>query len=147
MGKRIIFLLIILLLYGCSEKAERLFEYETGEVTLGDITISVEIADTFEKRMTGLMYREKLGELNGMLFIFQDERPRSFWMKNTLIPLDIIFINSEFEIVKIQQTTPCKQDPCPSYLSEKPAKYVVEVNMGFSEEHKVEEGMKININV
>ncbi|MBC8500389.1 MAG: DUF192 domain-containing protein [Nanoarchaeota archaeon] len=144
MGKKIILLLIILLLYGCSEKTK--FEYETGEVVLGDITVNVEIADTYDKVMFGLMEREKLGEFEGMLFIFSDEEPRTFWMKNTLIPLDIIFINSDFEIVKIQHAVPCEEDPCELYPSEEPAKFVVEVNEGFSEEHGVDKGMKAEIN-
>jgi uncharacterized membrane protein (UPF0127 family) len=100
----------------------------------GDIEVSVEIADTPEKRGEGLMYRESLPENSGMLFIFEDEAIRTFWMKNTHLPLDMIFINSEMDIVHIEKDAqPCESDPCRTYSSQLPAKYVVEVNAGFSE--------------
>ncbi|NQU97931.1 DUF192 domain-containing protein [Candidatus Woesearchaeota archaeon] len=145
MYKKTIFLLLIVLLYGCSEELEKKFDYEIGEVVLGDVRVEVEIADSYEKVMFGLMEREKLGKKEGMLFIFTDEEPRTFWMKNTLIPLDIIFINSSLDIVKIQHAVPCKTETCPIYPSGKPAKFVLEVNEGFSEEYGVEEGMKVEI--
>lgn len=76
-----------------------------------------------------------------MLFIFEDERPRNFWMKNTLIPLDIIFIDSNHQVVKvIENTEPYSTSP---RLSEKPAKYVVEVNAGKAREWGIKEGSKL----
>ncbi|MBU0666272.1 MAG: DUF192 domain-containing protein [Nanoarchaeota archaeon] len=109
------------------------------------ITVSVEIADKDDERMKGLMFRKELEENHGMLFIFDDEKPRSFWMKNTLIPLDMIFINKDFEIVKILQAEPCESDSCILYSSDKPVNYVVEVNKGFCEEKNISQGMKIKI--
>ena len=67
-----------------------------------------------------------------MLFIFQQERPQSFWMKNTLIPLDMIFISADLVIVDITTMNPCKTDPCPDYTSKQPARYCLEVNAGYA---------------
>ena len=143
MVRKLIFLMLILLV-ACTNQETR-FLYETTDVFLGDVVVEVEIADTVEKKTFGLMEREALGEFYGMIFFFDEEMPRTFWMKNTLIPLDIIYINSEFEIVKIQEAVPCENDPCATYPSVEPTKYVVEVNMGFSKDHGIEEGMKISI--
>jgi len=107
--------------------------------------INVEIADNFEERAKGLMFREFLDENAGMLFIFEQEDYLSFWMKNTLIPLDMIFISEDFEIVDIKHATPCKQDPCVSYKTISPAKYVLEVNGNFTLRNNIEIGDKIRI--
>jgi uncharacterized membrane protein (UPF0127 family) len=106
--------------------------------------IDVEIADNENKRMQGLMWRRSMSDSLGMLFIFDDVKPLSFWMKNTYIPLDIIYINQYFEIVTIQEnTTPFSEVSIPSY---KPAKYVVEVNAGFCFKNKIEAGDNIIYN-
>lgn len=100
--------------------------------------IDVEIAETEETRHLGLMFREKMEDGQGMLFIFPSEEPEGFYMKNTIIPLDIIFINSKKEIVKIyRNTTPFSEQDLPSL---KPAVYVVEVNGGFTEKNNIKEG-------
>ena len=65
------------------------------------VDVQVELAQSPEELQQGLMHRESLGEQEGMLFLFGTEQPLDFWMKNTLIPLDIIFVNSEFEIVSV----------------------------------------------
>jgi uncharacterized membrane protein (UPF0127 family) len=84
------------------------------------------------------MYRDKLAENQGMLFIFEDDAPRAFWMKNTVLSLDMIFVNSRNEIVTIHKnTTPYSEQ---SYESTKPAKYVIEVNAGYTDGHKVSVG-------
>ena len=87
------------------------------------------------------MNREQLDKNKGMLFIFDESSKYSFWMKNTLIPLDIIWINENLEIVWIaENVNPCEEDPCPSYIPQEKAKYVLEINGGLSEKH----GFKIN---
>lgn len=104
--------------------------------------IDIEIADNDDKRMQGLMYRRSMDDEKGMLFIFQREEPQSFWMKNTVIPLDIMFVNKNKEIIKIHKsTTPFSEKSLPS---EKPATYVVEVNGGFSDKYGIREGDLIN---
>ena len=103
--------------------------------------IDIEIADNDERRMTGLMYRTKMDENRGMLFIFPYEDLQAFWMKNTVISLDIIFVNSKKEIVKIHRNAiPYSED---SYVSGEPAQYVVEVNAGYTSKNGIEEGDKI----
>jgi uncharacterized protein len=100
--------------------------------------IDIELAQDDLKRQQGLMYRDKLTENQGMLFVFEDEDVRSFWMKNTVLPLDMIFVNGRNEIVTIHKnTTPYSEQ---SYASTKPAKYVVEVNGGYTDRHKIAAG-------
>lgn len=111
----------------------------------GPVRVYVEIADTPETRQQGLMFRESLEPDEGMLFIFDSEAEQVFWMKNTIIPLDMIFVNGSMEVVSIQEAVPCREDPCTLYPSGKPAKYVVETNYGFSETNGIEEGTKVRI--
>jgi uncharacterized protein len=106
-------------------------------------TIDVEIARTSEEQSRGLMYREQLNESSGMLFIFNDPTIRYFWMKNTLIPLDIIFIDENKSIINIEDAIPCKNDPCSTYSSKRGAKYVLEVNQGYCLMNGIKEGDKI----
>lgn len=100
--------------------------------------IDIEVAENDDERMQGLMYRRSMDDSRGMLFIFQQEEPQSFWMKNTVIPLDIIYVNSKMEIVKIfKNTVPFSEKSLPS---EKPATYVVEVNGGYTDKYGIREG-------
>jgi uncharacterized membrane protein (UPF0127 family) len=100
--------------------------------------IDVEIAETDETRHRGLMFRDKMEETQGMLFIFPDAEQQSFYMKNTLIPLDIIFISPKKEIIKIyKNTTPLSEKDLPSL---KPSTYVVEVIGGFTDKFGIKEG-------
>lgn len=105
------------------------------------IEVSVEIANTEEKRQFGLMYRTDLPEMQGMLFLFPQEGSLAFWMKNTPRPLDIIYINSAYRIVSIaRNTTPFSEENLPSA---KPAQYVLEVNGGFCERHGITAGDRV----
>lgn len=104
----------------------------------------IEIADSPYERQTGLMYRDSLEEQHGMLFIFENSELRGFYMKNTLIPLDLIFIDEDYEIVHIySKATPYKTASISSQL---PAKYVFEINGGLSEQIGIQKGMKIKYN-
>jgi uncharacterized membrane protein (UPF0127 family) len=101
-------------------------------------TISIEIAEDDEERIQGLMRRSHMAQEMGMLFIFDEEEEQSFWMKNTKIPLDILYVNAQKEIVTIyKHTQPYSESPIPSF---KPALYVVEVIGGFCDTFGVEEG-------
>jgi len=112
-----------------------------------DFYINAELADTSLKRTKGLMNRTSLDSDAGMLFTFSDEATRSFWMKNTLIPLDIIFISEAGQIVDIKHNfEPCKTINCPAYTSKLPAKYVLEVNSGYAKQNNINIGDKITIN-
>jgi hypothetical protein len=96
-----------------------------------DLVVHAELAQTPAQWSKGLMYRTSMPADSGMLFIFPDETPRSFWMKNTMVPLDMIFISAAGKIVDIKNDfQPCTADPCPIYQSAAPAKYVLEVNAG-----------------
>ena len=141
--KYVKFLVIFLLVFlaGCGQNSDHVL-INNG---IKDIIINVQIADDNEERVQGLMFIEKLDENEGMLFIFEKEDYQAFWMKNTLIPLDIIFINDELQIVDIKNAVPCKQDPCDIYTSKQPAKYVLELNKGFAMKNSINEGDKITI--
>ncbi len=105
------------------------------------VTIDVEIADTDEKREIGLMGRPFLDEKQGMLFLFDKEHYASFWMKNTILPLDILYINKEGVIVTIHQnTTPFSEQ---HYNATAPTLYVVEVNAHFTTKYNIQTGDRI----
>ncbi len=105
-------------------------------------SIDIEIAETPDTREKGLMYRELLDFSSGMLFVFQDVKPRTFWMHNTPTSLDMIFVDKDYRIVNIaKQTTPMSDQ---LYTSNFPAKYVVEVKAGFAEKYCIKEGTKIH---
>lgn len=118
-----------------------------GELTIfkSDSTtvhLDIEIADTDYDTQTGLMYRNSMADSQAMLFIFEDEQPRSFYMKNTHIPLDIIFIDANKTIVNIQKKAkPFDETSLPS---NRPAQYVLEVNAGLADKWHLEIGNRIN---
>ncbi len=106
-----------------------------------NITLNVKIADTDEARSRGLMFASKLDENEGMLFVFPDEQKRAFWMKNTLMPLDMIFIAANGTVVDVvENAQPCKEDPCPTYASGQAAKYVLEAKGGFAQRNGIAVG-------
>ncbi len=108
-----------------------------------------EVADTPAERERGLMHRYSLPGDKGMLFVFDKEEVVGFWMKDTPIPLDIIFINKDWEVVNIRHSAqPCIEEPdtaepCESYFSGAPVRYVLEVNGGFAEQHAIGVGTSI----
>ncbi|MEN3950214.1 DUF192 domain-containing protein [Iodidimonas sp. SYSU 1G8] len=96
----------------------------------GDVALSVQVADTDAARQTGLMFRTEMPEREGMLFIFPELARVSFWMKNTYIPLDLLFIGDDGTILQItRETEPFSLAPIPS---ERPARAVLEINGGAS---------------
>jgi uncharacterized membrane protein (UPF0127 family) len=104
-------------------------------------SLPVEIADEPGKWSRGLMFRDSL--VGGMLFVFPDEEPRSFWMKNTRIPLDILYFDADGNLDSVRSMRPCKKDPCPMYRSAGPARFALEVNAGVAEEHGVGVGWRL----
>ena len=104
----------------------------------------VEMARTPEEQAQGLMFRESLAPQAGMLFPFPEPGVHKFWMKNTMIPLDIIWIDSEGKVVFVSSDTPpCRSDPCPNYGPETPAATVLEIAGGMAKKEKVEVGSAI----
>lgn len=110
-------------------------------VTLRGHSFSVEIAATPAEQEHGLMDRTSMPADHGMLFVFADVQPRTFWMKDTLIPLDILFFDDAHRLVTIRaDVPPCKADPCPTYPSTAPARYVLELNAGTAAKLGLREG-------
>ena len=96
--------------------------------------VTAELAVTDEERQRGLMFRQKLASDQGMLFVFDGEDRYSFWMKNTLISLDILWLDKDRRIVHIARNVPpCEADPCPSYAPDRPGSYVLELAAGAAE--------------
>jgi uncharacterized protein len=156
-------LVALLLVYGCGggEKSETPSEEvspETTAVAVPDETatvgintargerveVQVEIADEEAEQKRGLMERTALAEDAGMLFVFPRERPLSFWMKDTLIPLSIAYIDGDGGIVDIQNMQPLDETSHPSAA---PAQYALEVNQGFFEERGVQVGDEADLPV
>jgi len=142
MGKNIylstgILIFLLLILNGCNYKYVLIGNGEE------KIRVNVEVADNEAERMQGLMFRESLEENSGMLFVFENKAKYAFWMKNTLIPLDVIFIDENFNIVDIIYAEPCKEDPCERHIPKKESLYVLEVNGNFAERNGISIGNKI----
>ena len=111
------------------------------KVCFGANCFSVELAKTDAEREKGLMYRTSLDENKGMLFIFNTESIYPFWMKNTLIPLDMVWIGANNKIVFIAQNVqPCKTLICPITMPLAKAKYVLEINAGVSQKIGIKVG-------
>jgi uncharacterized protein len=122
-----------------STVAEPQFKKE-GELTFlkNQEKLTIEIADNEAETTQGLMYRRTMPDSCGMVFIFADSQPRNFWMKNTYLPLDILFLDESKRIVTIQANrTPFSEEQIPSFED---AKYVLEVNAGYCKRKGIEKG-------
>jgi uncharacterized membrane protein (UPF0127 family) len=125
---------------------------ESSQPTGGNITLAdkhhiiIEIADTPELRKNGLMHRTLLQKDHGMLFVYPMQAEQGVWMKNTLIPLDVIFISADNKIVAIlENLPPCYHDPCPVYSSTAQAKYMLEIQAGSIAEKTIKIGQTVMI--
>ena len=129
-------ILVALSLSGCASAGAGTW------VELKGKRFNVEIADNEAERVRGLMFRDDLPIDRGMLFIFDAEEPQTFWMKNTRIPLDILFFDRTRHLVSMQQRVPpCSAgDRCPPYASDGSAFYVLEINAGVAETLGTEPG-------
>lgn len=120
--------------------AEKGPDFQHKKITLAGQTLDVEIADNQNRWAYGLMYRTDLKEGTGMLFVFPEEKTRSFWMKNTFVALAIGYFNQKKELIDIQEMAPAQsevQAEFPNYVSKEPAKYALEVPKGWFLRHKV----------
>jgi hypothetical protein len=150
-GIVVLVVILILIINPFSKKEEADTEYmfkKEGELTFSDSLgtvkskLDIEIANSDFDRQLGLMFRKHMEEKDGMLFIFPSEEMQSFWMRNTFIPLDMVFVNAAKKIVTIHRNTQTLSDQ--SYPSTAPAMYVIEVNGGYCSTHKINEGDRIN---
>ncbi|MDP2673111.1 MAG: DUF192 domain-containing protein [Nanoarchaeota archaeon] len=138
----IIFFIILVFLFSY------LINSNKNRVCFNKNCFKVEIASTPEELSKGLMFRESLDKNSGMLFIFPENGIYSFWMKNTLIPLDIIWINSDKEIVFIKENVqPCLENDCESFSPNETAKYVLELNSGTTENIGLSVGDNLKIKI
>jgi uncharacterized protein len=114
-------------------------------VELGGQRYRVEIADDDAERARGLMFRDELAAGTGMIFLHDREEPQAYWMKNTKIPLDILYFNSARKLVAQQRDVPpCTAgDGCPPYPSNAPARYVLELNAGEAAKLKLQNGAEL----
>ena len=111
------------------------------EVCFKDYCFKVKIADTPQERARGLMYKTSLKENEGMLFVFNKPGIYGFWMKNTLIPLDIIWLDENYKVVHVKENAqPCLNENCPIFKNSMPAKYILEINSGLSKKLGIEIG-------
>lgn len=133
MNFKLFYILIIIFFLSCNPSLE--------ELKINDKVIYVEIADTDESRALGLMNRNILEEDRGMLFVFEEERQVSFWMKNTLIPLSVAYINKEGVILEIYDMFPKSLEPVTSKRSS--IKFALEVNKGFFDKNNIRIGDKM----
>ncbi|MFO0781168.1 MAG: signal peptidase I [Candidatus Gracilibacteria bacterium] len=110
------------------------------------ISLRVQVARDSMERTVGLMHRFSMPQDEGMIFLFEDEKPLVFWMKNTFIPLDIIYASADWRVVSIQKNAqPCNVEPCPLYPSTQKAQYVLEINGGLSDKLEIQEGTKLQL--
>jgi uncharacterized membrane protein (UPF0127 family) len=107
-----------------------LVEWDILSISVGDRELMVAIADDPGERTQGLMGVDELGDLDGMLFVFPQEALSGFWMKGTLIPLDIAFFGDDKSLVDVLNMVPCTTEQCPSYVPDGPFSWAVETPAG-----------------
>ncbi|MGZ4903619.1 MAG: DUF192 domain-containing protein [Halobacteriota archaeon] len=115
-------------------------------VSAGTATVDAEAADTPLKQEIGLMNRTGLGPNAGMLFLLPYAEPQGMWMKNMQFPIDIVFITEDLHVLQVYtEVPPCVAEPCPTYVSDAPVLYVLEVNAGFCARHEIVSGAPVII--
>ena len=115
--------------------------FEKEQLNLGGEEYLLEIARSEKQRNHGLMFRDRLEERRGMLFIYPRSGNHRIWMKNTLIPLTVVWVDEDNKVIGVRKLFPCAHDPCPSYGVSVPSKYILELNSG---KHRLEPGLRIN---
>ena len=152
MQQRLAAVFILLLLFPSSTEGKT-DQAPSGLIPItlpGGAIIHAELADTPQKRGEGLMYRTHLGADRGMLFTFLQAQPWTFWMKNTKIPLDIIWMNDKKEIVHIEPNVPIctrQDDSCPQYRPNDESLYVLELAGGRAAVLKLQRGSKLQFKI
>jgi hypothetical protein len=131
-----------MLLAGCSCREPSAVFSTSG----GPKRVLLEVAATERERNRGLMFRSRLQENRGMLFVFEQPGRPAFWMKNTYLSLDIVFLSDHGVVVELfEGVPPCPMEPCPRYAPNGPSKYVIEVLGGFAARHAVRKGDRVRL--
>jgi len=128
----------------CPDDPEGRFALRMGRVRFpdaGQVALEVELAETARQQMRGLMYRREMSDQQGMLFLFPERKIKTFWMKNTCLPLDMLFIDTDGFIVGIEENVPTMNEN--TYQVGCPSQFVLEVNAGWSRRHGVRPGQRM----
>jgi uncharacterized membrane protein (UPF0127 family) len=129
---------LMTIIQGCAAKGP--------SVQINGQTYTTEVAEDDATREHGLMERASMPADHSMLFVFQDDKPRAFWMKNCKFAQDMLFFDAERKLISVQRNVPpCVSDPCPSYSSGAPARYVLELNAGQADKLGVHPGDELQI--
>ena len=129
--RALVLLVLAALFAGCGpDEPAELDGFETSTITVDGRELIVAVAETPNQRSQGLMGVTDLGGLDGMLFVFQADSEGGFWMKNTLIPLDIVFFTADGGFVDTLTMVPCVEDPCPTYRPDGSYRYALEALTG-----------------
>lgn len=116
------------------------------KICFGNSCFVVDVADTSTERAKGLMYVQEMREDRGMFFVFEESGKHSFWMKNTYIPLDIVWIDENGKVVYIKEgAQPCETEVCDLFTPDKEAKYALEINSGKAKEVGLKVGESVNM--
>lgn len=150
-------MLLAVILVGCGSgdgepAASPVSSAEPGATAAGPLVrapggvIGVEVVSNDAARARGLMFRESLSSDRGMIFLFPDDQIHGFWMKNTLIPLDLIWIAADGTVAHVESgVPPCPGEPCPTYAPEVKSRHVLELAAGGAERYGIREGTKLVI--
>ncbi len=121
---------------------KNIFMNNTPKATINNQTFNIVIAKDSKEKEIGLSDKKDLADNEGMLFLFETSDYYSFWMKNMKFPIDIIWLDQNQQIVSIQENaTPCTEQDCSGYVPVSPARYVLEVNAGFSQRYHLSSGI------
>lgn len=132
--KRLVFYIFLVVLFSACQKSSN----QHPQVCFKDTCFHVEIVHEESEIQKGLQGRHSLGKDEGMLFVFSSSAIYTFWMKDTLIPLDMIWLDYAHKIVHIEKNVlPCQSDPCPTYQPKMQALYVLEINAGLADTYQM----------
>lgn len=146
MMRRYIYLLLLLFMVACSDE-QAVFKQGKVIFTHKD-SLRVDVAETAEQRAKGLMFKQYLAANTGLLFVFETETIQRVWMKNTLIPLDVVFISQQGVIISmIEHLKPCLIEVCDIYPSKGNALYMLEMNAGDVDKYHLTIGLQVWIQI
>ncbi len=140
MTRPLLLLLALVAVAGCARRGPA--GLPIVKIDIGGETVKAEIARSIDEQSRGLMYRREMGKNEGMIFVYEQERVLSFWMRNTFIPLDIAYIKADGTIATIKQMQPLNES---SHSSRIKVMYALELNQGWFAEHGIKEGSKVVI--